>query len=116
MGKVLAELFRSRPDVDCSVPPCSIERAKVIVEEYQAIIEQNLDLGLITSEKLEEISTNKEIQEKFRSLIAMIRTGGDKAVEARKEIDEFEVDMKTGWMDFYRKFHEDMWKLDLLSD
>jgi hypothetical protein len=94
--------------------PELVERARRVVVENDKILQGWLDGNLITKERLQEIENNGEVQQRYRNMIKQARDGNsDNTI---RQYLELPIDEKAGWLEYFRKFHEERFHINLLTD
>ncbi|OGY18481.1 MAG: hypothetical protein A2900_03535 [Candidatus Chisholmbacteria bacterium RIFCSPLOWO2_01_FULL_50_28] len=93
-----------------------VRQAQEIIRRNQILLDGMLDYGLVTSDRLEEIRCDDELQGRFSSIMKSARDGGDAALEARFEIALLPPDEFAGWLEYYKTFHEKHWHIHFPTD
>ena len=94
-----------------STTPEIADRARNVVLQNQIIINQLLESGLVTRERLDEMSHDKKLQNEYRKLLVSAQDGGCHETYASLKLKEyalFNPERFAGWLQFFRRHHE--WK------
>lgn len=84
----------------------------------QVILNDFLQRGLVTQERLEEMSRDKKLQNEYRKILVMRQNGGGDAKFSTLILlgyQDDKPDLYAGWLQFFRRHHEWKWGLKLLS-
>jgi len=91
------------------------DRARNVMLSNNQILEQMIANGEVTSDRLHQIFQDTELQEKYSNLMRQTRDGGSSANGALLEILNLQPEELAGWFEYYRKFYERRWGLELVS-
>ena len=84
----------------------------------QVILNELLQSGVVTQDRLEEMSKDKKLQNEYRKLLVKAQNGGSDTAYASlilREYALFNHELFAGWLQFFRSHHEWKWGLKLLS-
>lgn len=98
-----------------STTPDVADRARSVMLENQKLLDGMVELGMVTGERLEEIVQDKDLQDRYASLMKRAQDGGEAARQAFSELFLLEPDELCGWFEYYRSFYERRWGLKLIS-
>lgn len=86
--------------------------------ENQVIINDLLQRGFVTQERLAEVAEDKELQNVYREILVLGQNGGSDAESALLTIIGYRDtnhELYAGWLQFFRRHYERTWGLKLLS-
>lgn len=86
--------------------------------ENQVILNDLLQRGVVTQERLEEMAGDKQLQHEYRKILVMRQNGGSDAESATLTLLSYQQDnpeLYAGWLQFFRRHYEWKWGLKLLS-
>ncbi len=95
--------------------PEIVEQAREAVVRDDRCIQEWVDAGLFTRDRLQEIKDDKKLQQKYQTLMKNARDLRKNADEVKLEIMGLPIDQFAGWLEYFRKFHEQRFNINLLT-
>jgi len=86
--------------------------------ENQVKLNELLQSGLVTNDKLEEMSRDKKLQNRYRKLLVMRQNGGDDEEFSSSTLigyQELSPELFAGWLQYFRRHLEWKWGLKLIT-
>lgn len=99
------------------IPPSLAEITRISVVHDEMKIQNWIDEGFLTRERLQEIENDSELQDKYEDLMNQLDQGSfEEMKRIFKRIEFFPIDVQAGWKEYMRGYFEKKFDIQFLTD